>query len=99
MTDGQLFSLVGTVFNISSTDARFTGPIKISIPYNNTILSQISSIMAVNPESQIRFLHYDGTTWNDETSAVSVISTHVMGSTNNLGLVVAAVRPSAVPVS
>ena len=61
MTDGQLFTLVGTVFNISSTDARLTGPIKISIPYNNTILSQISSIMAVDPESQIRFLHYDGT--------------------------------------
>ena len=48
----------------------FAGFIDITIPYNE---SQSS------PESSIRFLHFNGTTWEDETIAVDLQNNTVTG--------------------
>jgi hypothetical protein len=76
------FVTAGQIYNISlSSEMAFEGLIDITIPYNE---SQTVT------ESSIRFLHFNGTSWEDETVAIDLQNDTVTGRVSSLSPVVAA---------
>ncbi len=77
------FVTAGQIYNISlSSQMAFEGLIDITIPYNES--------QAIT-ESSIRFLHFNGTSWEDETIALDLQNDTVTGRVSSLSPVVAAI--------
>ncbi|MEM2140966.1 hypothetical protein [Nitrososphaera sp.] len=77
---GSHFSTAGMLFDVSTT-ASYSGPIQVTIPYNESLVSD---------EQNVRFLHYNAGEWEDATVAVNTKTNTVTGSLNSLSPVVAA---------
>jgi hypothetical protein len=76
------FVTAGQIYNISlSSEMAFEGLIDITIPYNES--------QAVT-ESSTRFLHFNGTSWEDETISLDLQNNTVTGRVSSLSPVVAA---------
>jgi hypothetical protein len=76
------FVTAGQIYNISlSSEMEFAGLVDITIPYNETQAAA---------ESSIRFLHFNGTSWEDETIAFDLQNNTVTGRVSSLSPVVAA---------
>jgi hypothetical protein len=76
------FVTAGQIYNISlSSEMEFAGLVDITIPYNETQAAA---------ESSIRFLHFNGTSWEDETIAFDLENNTVTGRVSSLSPVVAA---------
>lgn len=90
---GQIFSILGAVFDITSSDTKFSGKITTTIPYNSTYVS-LPSLFPDNANNDVRLLHYDGNNWNDVTTSVNPYNNSVSGEVDELGPVVAVVSNS-----
>lgn len=78
---GSQFSTAGTLFDVSTT-ASYSGPVKITIPYSESLASD---------EQNVRFLHHSQDGWEDVTVAIDMEANTVTGSLGSLSPVVAAV--------
>ena len=83
LIESSKFSTAGPIFDIDG-EFQFDGSVDVTIPYNE---SKIGSL----PESEMRFLHYDGHKWEDATVFIDTVSNTVTGKVSSLSPVVAAV--------
>ncbi len=83
---GSQYHTTGSVFDIDASKIAFNGDVDVTIPYNESLLlaSEIS-------ESDVRFLHYDGSQWEDATVSFDTGANTVTGRVSSLSPVVAAV--------
>jgi hypothetical protein len=79
------FNLVGTIFNIGPSDARFNETVTVSIPYD-------SKAAAGREGNEIRILQHSGRGWEDVTILPEADGQRVTGSISSLGPVVAAIN-------
>jgi hypothetical protein len=81
--DNTRYSIAGNVFMVGPLDSKFDGTATITIPYNATLATQAS---------EVKVLHYTGTSWEDATSTPPADGHVVTGSLSSLGPVVAATK-------
>jgi hypothetical protein len=84
-SDNTKYGLVGTVFKIGPSDARFDETITVKIPYDSVLAGDKKA-------GEIRILQYSGSDWEDVTVLPEADGHSVTGSISSLGPVVAAVK-------
>lgn len=74
------FTTVGKVYDIKSLSLEFSGDVVVTIPYDEKM---------TNSESDVRFLHHDGTAWEDATISVNEQDNTVTGKVSSFSPIVA----------
>ncbi len=92
----NIYSTAGTLIDISpitnvSPSLNFTGTVDVTIPYNLTLVHSLSTGGKNFTESDTRFLHYNGSAWEDATIYVNTTAKTVTGRVSSLSPMVAAV--------
>jgi hypothetical protein len=70
------FRFVGTIYDISHTGCPVSGPITVTIPYNESLIP--------GPESNLRLFHWYGSAWDDITTSVNTANNTISGTTMSL---------------
>jgi hypothetical protein len=73
------------MYDVDSSDVKFTDSVDIEIPYNQSLLPPSYS------GTEVRFMHYDGNHWEDVTSSVNATANTVSGTLNSTSPVLPAV--------
>ncbi len=79
------YSTTGDLLDVDASALTFTGPVQVTIPYDPALLPDGLS------ESEIRFLHYTGTEWEDVTFSVNTVDNTVTGVMTSLSPLVPAI--------
>jgi hypothetical protein len=74
--DPSGYRLGGTIYDISHTGCTVSGPIIVTMPYNESSVS--------GAESSLRLFHWDGSAWNDITTSVNTANNTISGTTMSL---------------
>jgi hypothetical protein len=90
------YASAGKLFNIAGSGASFTGPVTVTIPYDQILLDEKSS---ASPQSNVKLLHYTGTAWEDVTTSVNPSTHTVTGQITSLSPVIAAIVSSPTSTS
>jgi hypothetical protein len=86
--DGANYTTVGGVYDIESTSQlAFEGVVDVTIPYDQNLVESAGG--KVN-ETDVRFLHNNGSAWEDVTVGLNTTSNTVTGRLTGLSPVVAA---------
>jgi hypothetical protein len=82
--DGSSYDMAGTILDVGLTaQTQYSGSILVTIPYDEQT--------ATFEEDNVRFLHYNGTGWEDNTVSVDTTANTVTGSVTSLSPVVAGI--------
>lgn len=81
---GSRYSTAGPVFDIDASQLAFTGPVDVTISYDESMMQGAS-------EFDVRFLHHDGRGWQDNTVSIDAEANTVTGRVPSLSPVVAAI--------
>lgn len=84
---------VGPIFDIDISSITTSGTFDVTIPYDPSLIPSDQS------ESDVRFLHWTGSTWEDVTLSVDVDANTVTGRLSSLSPVVAGVLDSLASTS
>ena len=79
------YSTSGDLLDVDASSLTFTGPVQVTIPYDPVLLPDGMD------ESEIRFLHYTGTEWEDVTFSVNTVENTVTGVMTSLSPLVPAI--------
>ncbi|MBC7248130.1 MAG: pre-peptidase C-terminal domain-containing protein, partial [Actinobacteria bacterium] len=82
--------LGGSCYDIT-TDATYSGKIRITLPYDE------GSLPAGTREEDIKMLHYEGGSWKDVTLGVDTAANRVTGEVTSLSLFVLGFRKASAP--
>jgi hypothetical protein len=88
---GGQYTTAGSIFDIDASKIRFSGSVNVTIPYNESMIISANGSERSISESDVRFLHYNGSAWEDVTIFINTTANTVTGSVGSLSLVVAAV--------
>jgi hypothetical protein len=87
--DGANYTTVGASYDIkSSSQLAFEGVIDVTIPYDPNLIASAGNDLA---ETDVRFLHYNGSAWEDLTIGLNTTTNTVTGRMNGLSPVIAAI--------
>ncbi|MCI0420374.1 MAG: hypothetical protein L0312_14305, partial [Acidobacteria bacterium] len=95
--DGAGFMTAGPIFDIvPSTNLQFQGMVEVVIPYNEALAraalgGTFNAEQLASAEANIRFMHFNGTDWQDLTTSINPVSNTVTGKVSSFSRVVAAV--------
>ncbi|MGI0024454.1 MAG: hypothetical protein ACREA4_04830, partial [Nitrososphaera sp.] len=95
--DGASFRTAGPIFDIvPSTNLQFQGMVEVAIPYSEALAGSalggpLNSEQLASAEGSVRFMHFDGTDWEDLTMSIDPVSNTVTGQVSSFSRVVAAV--------
>ncbi|MGI0012384.1 MAG: hypothetical protein ACREBU_02920, partial [Nitrososphaera sp.] len=95
--DGASFRTAGPIFDIvPSTNLQFQGVVEVTIPYSEALARSalggpLNSEQLASAEGSVRFMHFDGTDWEDLTMSIDPVSNTVTGQVSSFSRLVAAV--------
>lgn len=86
---GSRYDTVGPVFDIDASQVTFSGTVDVTVEYDESMIQEPAS------ELDVRFLHYDGNGWQDNTISVDSEANTVTGRVSSLSPVVAAISSNS----
>ena len=91
--DGGHYTTAGSIFDIDASKLTYSGSVNVTIPYDEAMLVTSGGGGAEGSalESDVRFLHYNGSAWQDVTININTTANTVTGRVSSLSRVVAAV--------
>ena len=90
--DSSSFNTAGSIFEIKlSTGLQFQGTVDVTIPYSESLAGTAPVAGSSSPEENVRFMHFDGSSWQDLTIGVDTVANTVTGRMSSFSPVVAAV--------
>ena len=85
------YTTVGQIYDIApSSELAFGGVVDVTIPYDESLIATQNEIGKFS-EEDVRFLHYNGTSWEDLTIGLNTTTNTVTGRMIGLSPVVAAI--------
>jgi hypothetical protein len=77
------YSIIGQAYDITTSGIAFTGFVDVTIPYNETLVTSNEIL-----ESDLRFLHYNGSKWEDATISIDTEANTITGRLYSLSPII-----------